>query len=76
MNTYEYKFAKNIVDLDKKITEAMFYIKDNFGIISEYDEDNGQLNLLVENINENEQLSEVKKYIENTFDLDYISTNI
>lgn len=76
MNTYEYKFAKNIVNLDKKITEAMFYIKDTFGIMSEYDEDSGQLNLLVENINENDQLSEVKKYIEDTFDLDYISTNI
>lgn len=76
MNENEYKFAKNIVNLDKNITEAIGYIKENFGVKAEYDEENGVLNLSTSNVNEGLQLIAAKEYVDNNFDSDFLTTNI
>ena len=76
MNENEYKFAKNIVNLDRNITEAIAYIKENFGVNAEYDEENGVLNLSTSNVNEGLQLIAAKEYVDNNFDSDFLTTNI
>jgi len=76
MNQNEYNFAKNIVKFDENINKAIEYVKENFGVQAEYDEDNGVLNLKTKNINEGLQLIAAKEYIDNNFDPEFLTTNI
>lgn len=76
MDQNEYKFAKNIVNHDKQISEAIDYVIRNFGVKAEYDEDNNIINLTTSNINEGLQLLAAKEYIDNNFDKDFIHTNL
>ena len=79
MNINEYRFAKNIVDLDKNINKAIEYIKENFNVESNYIEDDNKLELYIDNINESlnpkKCLQLAKKHIENILG-DYILVNI
>jgi hypothetical protein len=76
MDQNEYKFAKNIVNHDKQISEAIDYVIRNFGVKAEYDEENNIINLTTANINEGLQLLAAKEYIDNNFDKDFIHTNL
>lgn len=76
MNQNEYNFAKNIVKLNENVNKAIEYIKENFGVDGEYDEENGILNLSISNINEGLQLIAAKEYIDNNFDPEFLTTNI
>lgn len=76
MNQNEYNFAKNIVKLNENVNKAIEYIKENFGVDGEYDEENGILNLSISNINEGLQLIASKEYIDNNFDPEFLTTNI
>ena len=76
MDQNEYKFAKNIVNHDKQISEAIDYVIRNFGVKAEYDEENNIINLTTLNINEGLQLLAAKEYIDNNFDKDFIHTNL
>lgn len=76
MDQNEYKFAKNIVNHDKQISEAIDYVIRNFGVKAEYDEENNIINLTTSNINEGLQLLAAKEYIDNNFDKDFIHTNL
>ena len=76
MNQNEYQFAKDICNLDKRVSEAIQYIHDNFGVKAEYDDENHQFNLTTENINEGLQLLAAKEYINNQFDKSLVTTNL
>ena len=76
MDQNEYKFAKNIVNHDKQISEAIDYVIRNFGVKAEYDEESNIINLTTSNINEGLQLLAAKEYIDNNFDKDFIHTNL
>jgi hypothetical protein len=76
MTKNEAKLADIIVNYDQRVLEARNYIKENFGVSSEYDEENGILNLYTENINESLQLLAAKEYIENTFEPGVLLLNI
>jgi hypothetical protein len=74
MNENEYKFAKNIVNLDKNINEALEYIHENFNVDAEYDEEQNIINIKSKSINEGLEISLIKEYIEKTFD-GYLTIN-
>ena len=74
MNENEYKFAKNIVNLDKNINEALEYIHENFNVDAEYDEEQNIINIKSKSINEGLEISLIKEYIEKTFG-DYLTIN-
>ena len=77
MNNNEYDFCKKIVNLDKKISQALYYIKENYSDVNiEFDEDNNQFIITTDNINEGQQVLDVKNYIYSIFDSNFISTNI
>lgn len=76
MNTNEYDFCKKIVNLDEKVSKTLYYIKENYGINAEFDDENNKFILEVNNINEGNQLLSAKEYIYSIFDNEYISTNI
>jgi len=76
MNQNEYNFAKNIVKLNENVNKAIEYIKENFGVDAQYDEENGILNLSISQINEGLQLIAAKEYIDNNFDPEFLTTNI
>lgn len=77
MNNNEYDFCKKIVNLDKKISQTLYYIKENYSDVNiEFDEDNNQFIITTDNINEGQQVLDVKNYIYSIFDSNFISTNI
>ena len=76
MDQNEYNFAKNIVNLEKNIDEAIQYIKENFKVNAKYNEETGTIDLSTTNINEGLQLLAAKEYIDNNFDSEFITTNI
>lgn len=77
MNNNEYDFCKKIVNLDKKISQTLYYIKENYSNVNiEFDEDNNQFIITTDNINEGQQVLDVKNYIYSIFDSNFISTNI
>lgn len=76
MTKNEAKLADIIVNYDQRVLEARNYIKENFGVSSEYDEENGILNLYTENVNESLQLLAAKEYLENTFEPGVLLLNI
>lgn len=67
MTSNEAKFADLVVNYDQRILEARNYIKENFGVSSTYNEEEGKLDLFVDDaINEGLQVMAAKEYIENT----------
>jgi len=76
MNRDEYNFAKEIVNIDYKIDKAIEYVKENFGVNAEYDEENSIINLSTTNINEGLQLISANEYIKENLNSDFVTTNI
>lgn len=75
MDGYEYKFAKNIINISN-IQEIIKHLKENFNVNAVYDEDKSKLILSVDNVNEGLQLYEANNYIKSMFDEDFLTTNI
>mgnify|MGYP003289270336 CR=1 FL=1 len=76
MTTNEAKLADIIVNYDQRVAEARDYIKTNFGVSSEYVEEEGMLRIYTENVNESLQLMAAKEYLENTFEPGVLLLNI
>ena len=76
MDQNEYKFAKDIVNIDYKINKTLEYVQENFGVKAEYDEENSIINLSTSNINEGLQLIAANDYIKENLDSDFVTTNI
>lgn len=76
MTVNEEKFVDVIVNLDQKILEARQYIKENFGVYSDYNDEERMLNLYVNNINEGLQIMAAKEYIENSFEPGLLALNV
>ena len=76
MTTNEAKLADIIVNYDQRVAEARDYIKTNFGVSSEYVEEEGMLRIYTENVNESLQLMAAKEYLENAFEPGVLLLNI
>ena len=76
MTINEAKFADSIVNYDQRISEVREYIKENFGVSSNFDDEEYALELYTENVNEALQLMAAKEYIENTLAPGMVSLNI
>lgn len=76
MTEHEAKFADLIVNYDKRVSEAREYIKVNFGVSSEYNQEEGSLRLYVTNVNESLQVLAAKEYLENTFEPGVLLLNV
>ena len=68
MDQNEYRFAKNIVNLDKNINKALEYIHENFNVNAEYDEEENKIYIKSKSINEGLEVSLIKEYIDTTFE--------
>ena len=64
MTENERKLADLIVNYDRHIADAQEYIKENFGVSSEYDAEEGSLRLYVTNVNYALQILAAKEYLE------------
>ena len=76
MTTNEAKLADIIVNYDQRVLEAREYIKTNFGVSSEYVEEEGILRIYTDNVNESLQLMGAKDYLENAFEPGVLLLNI
>ncbi len=76
MTTNEAKLADIIVNYDQRVLEAREYIKTNFGVSSEYNEEEGMLRIYTDNVNESLQLMAAKEYLENAFEPGVLLLNI
>ena len=74
MTVNEYEFAKTIVNFDKKINESIEYIKKNYNVDCEYDDETNKLNITIDNINEEENAIKANDYIHEVLG-DYLITN-
>lgn len=68
MTDNEKKFIRTIVDFSVNLERAQSYIKENFNIDSEFDEESGSLKLQCNDANEALNLLSAKSYIEENLD--------
>lgn len=64
----EKNFAESVLNFDKEVAKAQQYIKENFNIESEWNEEESKLNIWTNNVNESLQLAAAKEYLDNTLD--------
>ena len=64
MTENEWKLADLIVNYDRHISDAQEYIKENFGVSSEYEAEKGSLRLYVTNVNDALQILAAKEYLD------------
>lgn len=76
MTENEAKLADLIVNFDQRVYEAIQYIKENFGVSSEYNDEEQSLRLYTTNVNESLQILAAKEYLENTFMPGVLTLNI
>lgn len=76
MTQNEVNLVHIITNLDKRVAEARQYIKDNFNVNSNYNDEDRTLELYVNNVNESLGLVAAKEYIENNFEPGVLTLNI
>ena len=64
MTENERKLVDLIVNYDRHISDAQEYIKENFGVSSEYDAEEGSLRLYVTNVNYALQILAAEEYLD------------
>jgi len=67
MTENERNFADLIVNYDRHIADAQEYIKENFGVSSEFNAIDSSLRLYVTNVNDALQILAAREYLENRF---------
>ncbi len=72
MTENERKLADLIVNYDKHIASAQAYIKENFGVSSEYNAKEGSLRLYVTNVNNALQILAAREYLEENFPAGFV----
>lgn len=60
-------YVDSIVNNNKYVEEARNYIRENFNISSDYDEENGRLYIYTTNVNEGLSLLSAKLYLNEIF---------
>ena len=73
MTENERMFADLIVNYDKHIASAQEYIKENFGVSSEYNAKESSLRLYVTNVNNVLQILAAREYIEERFPAAFVT---
>lgn len=68
MTENEKDFVKTFFEHKTNICKSQDYIKENFGINSEYNEETNTLHLFTNNVNESLNLATAKDYISKTLD--------
>jgi len=68
MTENEKNFVKTFFEHKTNICKSQDYIKENFGINSEYNEETNTLHLFTNNVNESLNLATAKDYISKTLD--------
>lgn len=68
----EKSFVKKVVDFECNVIKAQDYIKENFGIDSEFNPETLELKLVQNSVNEALQLVSAKDYLENELPEDMI----
>ncbi len=67
MTENERSFADLIVNYDRHIADAQEYIKENFGVLSDFNAIDSSLRLYVTNVNDALQILAAREYLENRF---------
>lgn len=67
MTENERKLVDLIVNYDRHISDAQEYIKENFGVLSEFNAIDSSLRLYVTNVNDALQILAAREYLENRF---------
>lgn len=73
MTENERKLTDLIVNYDKHIASAQEYIKENFGVSSEYNAKESSLRLYVTNVNNALQILAAREYIEERFPAAFVT---
>ena len=73
MTENERKLTDLIVNYDKHIASAQEYIKENFGVSSEYNAKESSLRLYVTNVNNALQILAAREYIEESFPAAFVT---
>lgn len=73
MTENERKLADLIVNYDKHIASAQAYIKENFGVSSEYNAKESSLRLYVTNVNNALQILAAREYLEERFPAGFVT---
>ena len=68
----EKSFVKKVVDFECNVIKAQDYIKENFGVDSEYNPETLELKLTQNSVNEALQLVSAKDYLESELPEDMI----
>lgn len=68
----EKSFVKKVVDFECNVIKAQDYIKENFGVDSEFNHETLELKLVQNSVNEALQLVSAKDYLENELPEDMI----
>lgn len=68
----EKSFVKKVVDFECNVIKAQDYIKENFGVDSEFNPETLELKLVQTSVNEALQLVSAKDYLENELPEDMI----
>lgn len=72
MTENERNFADLIVNYDRHIADAQEYIKENFGVSSEFNAIDSSLRLYVTNVNDALQILAAREYLENRFPTGFV----
>jgi hypothetical protein len=73
MNDNEILIIERINNAKADIYNSMLYVKENYGIDSNYDEDNGVVRITCESVDNALMLAAAKEYIEDTVGKDMIN---
>lgn len=72
MTKDEKDFVRAIVDLDSKVNYVKRFVKENFNIDAEYDDEANTIKLVCPNVNESLSLVSAKAFIYETIGEEYV----
>ena len=73
MTDNEKRLVESIVNFKENILKAQQYVKENFGVESEYDEKQNIFHIHTDNINEALNAVSAKEYVENEIGPEFVT---